>query len=69
MAVYSARLAGVTTLIGLVFSIATFDDMWLVPVCVTFALLAWSGASWLKTVRLWSQVDTRARVVTTVASG
>ena len=69
MAVYSARLAGVTTLIGLVFSIATFGDLWQVPVLVTFSLLAWSAASWLKTIRLWADTTTRAVAVTTVASG
>jgi hypothetical protein len=69
MAVYSARLAAVTTLIGLIFSVATFTDLWILPMATTAGLLAWAAASWSGTLRLWADPLTRARVVTTVASG
>ncbi|MDA8436051.1 MAG: hypothetical protein M0Z98_08710 [Actinomycetales bacterium] len=69
MAVYSARLAGTTTVVGLVFSVATFGTSWFVPVLVTLGLVAWAGASWLRTQRLWSDVPTRAHVIATVAAG
>ena len=69
MAVYSARLASVTTLLGLLFSVATFGSSYLVPVAITIGALAWSAASWSRTQRLWADPAQRARVVATVASG
>ncbi len=69
MALYSARLAGITTLVGLVFSISTFGDSWEVPLAFTIGLLAWAARSWSHTRRLWSQPATRAVVVATVATG
>jgi len=69
MAIYSARLAGATTTVGLVFSIATFGSVWVVPVALTLGLVLWAAWSWSRTRRLWSQVPVRAVVVSTVASG
>jgi hypothetical protein len=69
MAVYSARLAGATTLLGLVFSIASLGGSLVVPLVVTIGVLAWSTASWSRTRRIWSEPAARAYVVATVASG
>jgi hypothetical protein len=69
MALYSVRLATVTTLCGLVFSLATYGRSLTVPLLMTTALLAWAAVSWSRTKRLWRQPETRARVVATVASG
>ena len=69
MAIYSARLAVVTTTVGLVFSVSTFAHQWQVPVLVTTGLLCWAAFSWLGTRRLWDDVTTRAHVVATVAAG
>jgi len=69
MAIYSARLAAVTTTVGLVFSVSTFTHEWAVPVLVTAGLLCWATLSWLRTRRLWGEVTTRAHVVATVAAG
>jgi hypothetical protein len=69
MAVYSARLAGITTVIGLLFSFGTFGGTWVLPVLVTLGLLCWSAATWIRTRRLWSDPVHRSYVVATVSSG
>jgi hypothetical protein len=69
MAVYSARLAVVTTVIGLVFSVATFGTSVVVPLVVTFVLLCWAVAHWLRTQRLWADTERRSLVVARVSSG
>jgi hypothetical protein len=69
MAVYSARLASVTTLVGVVFSLATFGRSVVVPIAVTVVVVLWAGWSWSRTRRRWAQDQVRARVVATVASG
>ena len=69
MAIYSARLAAVTTTVGLVFSVGTFVPQWQVPVLVTVGLLCWAAASWRRTQRLWADVSVHTNVVTTVAAG
>jgi hypothetical protein len=69
MALYSVRLATVTTLCGLVFSLATYGRTLTVPLLMTTALLCWAAVSWSRTKRLWARPETRARVVATVASG
>jgi hypothetical protein len=69
MALYSLRLAAMTTCVGLVFSVATLADVWQFPVCVTMLLLAWALWSWTRTRRLWENPHVRVRVVTTVAAG
>jgi hypothetical protein len=69
MALYSARLAVVTTTVGLLFSVATFGAPWQFPALMTLGLLLWAARSWHGTRRRWSDPATRARVVATVASG
>ncbi len=69
MAIYSARLAGTTTFIGLLFSASTLGAVPVVPVALTLGLLFWAAWSWTRTLRMWSQMSVRTHVVTTVATG
>jgi hypothetical protein len=69
MAVYSARLAVVTTTVGLLFSAASFGRSVIPPIVLALGLLAWAAFSWSRTRRRWSDPLVRARVVTTVAAG
>lgn len=69
MAVYSARLAVVTTTVGLVFSATTFGRSVIPPLLFTVALLCWAAFSWSRTRRRWQDPLVRAHVVTTVAAG
>lgn len=69
MALYSARLAAVTTTVGLVFSIATFGASWQFPALLTLGLVLWAVRSWEGTRRRWTDPATRALVVAKVASG
>lgn len=69
MAVYSVRLAAVTTTVGLVFSACTFGRSIVPPLLVTVSLLCWAAYSWSRTRRLWHDPVQRAHVVTTVAAG
>lgn len=69
MAVYSARLAVVTTLVGLAFSAATLGRSLVPPLLMTVGLLCWAGFSWSRTRRRWSDPVVRAQVVTMVAAG
>jgi hypothetical protein len=69
MAIYSARLAGTTTFVGLLFSASTLGSAPAVPVVLTLGLLVWAAWSWTRTRRLWTQVSVRTHVVTTVAAG
>ena len=69
MALYSARLAATTTVIGLVFSAATFAGAWQAPALLTIGVLAWAGSSWAGTRRRWAQPTVRAAVVATVSAG
>ncbi|MGD9955902.1 MAG: hypothetical protein AB7O74_08765 [Candidatus Nanopelagicales bacterium] len=69
MAVYSVRLAVVTTTVGLVFSGLTFGRSILPPLLMTTGLLCWAAWSWTRTRRRWSDPAVRAHVVTTVAAG
>ncbi len=69
MAVYSARLAVVTTTVGLVFSATTFGRSPVPPLLVTLGLLCWAAFSFSRTRRRWRDPVVRAGVVTTVAAG
>lgn len=64
---YSARLAWVTTLTGLVFSgLALLDLPWL-TLWTTLLLLTWSGWRLERVAQRWEDAEERARVVVTVA--
>ena len=69
MALYSLRLASITTGLGLVFTGAAMGRSVAVPLLLTTALLAWSARSWLRTARRWADPEQRAAVVTAIASG
>jgi hypothetical protein len=69
MAIYSARLAGTTTFVGLLFSASTLGSAPAVPVLLTVALLLWAVWSWSRTRRMWTRMSVRTHVVTTVAAG
>ena len=69
MAVYSIRLATVTTLIGLVFGQAARLDSWLVPAVFTTAITVLSGLSLARSLRRWDDSASRAAVVAAVSSG
>ena len=66
MAGYSARLALVTTVTGLVFSgLAQLDDI-RYAVSIAVVLLIWAAGGW-RALRRWDDPVTRSRVVATVA--
>ena len=68
MVAYSARLALVTTITGLLFSgLARFPDPML-SLFVALVMAGWSTARLLRTRRRWVDPFVRARVVTTVAA-
>jgi hypothetical protein len=68
MAGYSARLAAKTTVVGLVFSATAEADSWTVPALVAVPLLCWSGWRLVRTAGLWAVPETRARVISVVAT-
>jgi len=67
MAGYSARLALRTTVVGLVFSGASYAEAWQVPVLIAVPLLCWSAYRLRRTARAWEQPVVRSRVVAVVA--
>jgi hypothetical protein len=69
MALYSVRLALLTTPVALVFSVLTLGPTPLIPLAVAAVCLLWAVWSWRGTRRRWSDPVTRARVVGVVASG
>ena len=69
MAVYSARLAGVTTSVGIAFSLATFGRSLVIPLVLTAGLLTWATVSWRRTRRIWADSTIRSSVVATVSTG
>jgi hypothetical protein len=69
MAGYSARLAMVTTVTGLVFSgLAQFHDA-RYAIATTIVLLAWSGWRLERAAQRWDDPVTRSRVISVVAGG
>ena len=65
---YSARLAVVTTLTGLLFSgLARVPDP-TVSLLVAVPCVAWSTVRLLRTRRRWTDPVVRARVITTVSA-
>jgi hypothetical protein len=69
MAVYSVRLATLTTLVGLVFSIAAHRGQWLPSVVLTGALAVISGVAIMGVIRRWDDPAVRSRVVAAIAYG
>jgi hypothetical protein len=69
MAVYSARLATVTTLIGLLFGGVAHAGSWSVAVVLAVAMTTLSGVSLARSVRSWDDPVKRAQVVAAVSSG
>lgn len=69
MALYSLRLAGTTTLIGLLFAAGAQRQDVITPVVLATGLLAWSAWSWSRTRRQWADPAVRAAVVATVSAG
>jgi len=69
MALYSVKLASITTLVGLLFSGVAFTDVWWVPLVLVVPFIAWAGLSLADTMRAWQEPATRARIVTTVSGG
>jgi hypothetical protein len=69
MAVYSARLATVTTLIGLLFGGVAHVGSASVAALLTIALTTLSGVSLLRSMRSWDDPRKRAHVVAAVSSG
>ena len=69
MALYSLRLASITTLSGAGLHRCRDGPVRRVPLLLTTALLAWSARSLLRTARRWADPEQRAAVVTAIASG
>jgi len=69
MAVYSMRLALGTTWAGLAFAGAAESGSVTAALAACVAVLAVAARSIARTLRGWSDPDTRSRVVTTVAFG
>ena len=65
---YSARLAVVTTVTGMLFVAASRAPDWRWPVLMAVPLLLVSGFRLLRTAEAWENPETRSRVVITVAS-
>jgi hypothetical protein len=69
MAVYSARLATITTLLGLVFGISAHEATWPIPALFAVALVTMGVVSIGHTMRQYDDPATRAKVVAAVSSG
>jgi hypothetical protein len=70
MAVYSARLASVTTLTAVLLSLTSFAEPWpWLPLLLAVPLTCRALLALLRTAREWDDPQVRARVVMSVASG
>jgi uncharacterized membrane protein len=69
MALYSLRLATLTTLLGVLFSLASYSNSIVAPVLITVGTVLFATWSMRRTEREWSRPETRARVVSTVSAG
>lgn len=67
MAGYSARLALRTTMVGLVFSGASYASAWQLPVLLAVPMLCWSTYRLRRTALAWDQPVVRSRVVAVAA--
>ena len=69
MALYSARLAGLTTASGVLIAGAASGPSWWPPVVVALPMLAYAALSLRRTLRRYDRPAVRARVTATVAAG
>jgi hypothetical protein len=69
MAAYSVRLAVSTTLVGVLFSVASQVDDWRLPAALVVPFLLFSARRLVGSSRMWLDPTLRARVVATVSSG
>jgi hypothetical protein len=69
MAVYSVRLATVTTLVGLLFSVAAHQQSFYACLVLGSGLVALSGLSIAQSFRRWDDPSVRSRVVAAVSNG
>ncbi|HEY5049389.1 MAG TPA: hypothetical protein VII50_00705 [Acidothermaceae bacterium] len=69
MAVYSVRLATVTTLIGLLFSLAAHEQSFAACLVLASGLIALSGLSIAQSFRRWDDPSVRSRIVAAVSNG
>jgi len=69
MAAYSVRLAVSTTLVAVLFSVASQADDWRLPAALVVPFLLFSTRRLVGSSRLWRDPALRARVVSTVSSG
>ncbi|MEP6695269.1 MAG: hypothetical protein ABJA34_00155 [Pseudonocardiales bacterium] len=69
MAIYSARLAVSTTLIGMSVSAGAYAGSWILSILIGVPVLLLGGRSLVRTVNTYKSLPVRARVVQTVASG
>jgi hypothetical protein len=69
MALYSLRLASVTTVVALTFAATATSRSPLPAAMLTVAVVAWAARSWLRTRRRWSDPGRRALIAHAVAAG
>jgi hypothetical protein len=69
MAVYSVRLATVTTLIGLLFSLSAHEQSFAACLVLAAGLIALSGLSIAQSFRRWDDPSVRSRIVAAVSNG
>jgi hypothetical protein len=69
MAIYSARLATSTTLIGMIVSVGAYAGVWELSLLAGLPFALFATWSLLRTVNRFEQPQVRAMVVQTVASG
>ncbi|HEY0871590.1 MAG TPA: hypothetical protein VGD55_14425, partial [Acidothermaceae bacterium] len=69
MAIYSVRLATITTLVGLLFSLAAHQHLWFGALVLASGFVAISGVSIARSFRRWDDPVVRSRVVAAVSNG
>ena len=69
MAVYSVRLATITTLVGLLFSLAAHENATGASLVLAGALATLGGLSIARSLRRWDDPAVRSRVVAAVSNG
>ena len=69
MALYSVRLATMTTLVSLGFALSSIARSWPALLLMSAATLLLAARSWMRTRKRWDDPAVRARVVATVSTG